>query len=254
LTPGGTRPYRLVGWTRESRRNRSAHRVAGEASVWEFIERGGVWVMIPLLACSVVSAGFVIDRVVFWVKYARGRNRALVEQFLQLADEGLFAEAADRARGSRDPVVGVLHCGLVHRNYDLKSALEMAGAAQLERMERFLPVLDTIITLSPLLGILGTVVGIIDAFGLLSASVAVGDPQAVTGGIAQALITTATGLVIAISTLIPYNYFRARADRVRHYMEDGASRLEIVLQKRGHRDEPPPTDTGRPVPHEANMA
>ena len=223
--------------------------------MWSLIERGGVWVMLPLVACSITSLGFVIERATYWIRYARARDRRLVEEFLALADAGDFAEAAKRAHGSEDVVVKLLHCGLVHRNYDLNSALEMAASSEVERMERFLPVLDTIITLSPLLGILGTVVGIIESFGLLSASATVQDPQAVTGGIAQALVTTATGLVIAIATLIPYNYFRARADRVRHHMEDAASRLEIVFQKHKARGEGDASlDEGKPVPEGTNVA
>ncbi len=129
----------------------------------------------------------------------------------------------------------------------------MAASAELARAERFLPVLDTIVTLSPLLGILRTVVGIIQSFDMLSASVAVEDPQAVTGGIAQALITTATGLSIAIATLIPYNIFRARAERLRREMEEAGTRLEIVFRKgpaapRRKRDE------GRPVGDEVDWA
>jgi biopolymer transport protein ExbB len=221
------------------------------------IERGGVWVMLPLLACSITAFGFVVERALYWIKYARTRDGKLVEEFLALADSGDYAGAARKAHGSEDVVVKVLHCGLVHRNYDLTSALEMSASAEVERMERFLPVLDTIITLSPLLGILGTVVGIIDSFGLLSAHSTVQDPQAVTGGIAQALVTTATGLVIAIATLIPYNYFRARVDRVRHYIENSASRLEIVFQRHateGCGDDASPADEGRPVPEGANVA
>jgi biopolymer transport protein ExbB len=223
--------------------------------VWNLIERGGVWVMVPLVMCSIVSLGFIIERVAFWVRYVRGRDRDLVEEFLRLVDEGNYDLAAKRAQGSADPVVGVLHCGLVHRNYDLVSALEMSASAEVARMERFIPLLDTIITLSPLLGILGTVVGIIDSFGLLSASATVQDPQAVTGGIAQALVTTATGLVIAIATLIAHNYFRARADRVKHYIEDAATRMEICLQRRDQcGDEVPPAGEGRSIDHEANIA
>jgi biopolymer transport protein ExbB len=224
--------------------------------MWTLIERGGVWVMLPLMGCSVVALGFVIERAVFWARLARGTDRSLVEEFLRLADRGAYDEAARRAHGSRDPVVCVLHCGLVHRNYDVASALQMAATAELKRMERFLPVLDTVITLAPLLGILGTVVGIISSFGFLSENVQLQDPRAVTGGIAQALLTTATGLVIAIATLVPHNYFRALADGRRHEMEDAATRLEIVLRKRGAGGGPPAESGGEgaPVPDETGRA
>ncbi len=221
--------------------------------MFTLIQRGGPWVMIPLMGCSMVAVAFVIERVVFWVRLARGRDTACVEAFLDSADKGDLGGAAEAAKDTRDPVLRVLHCGLVHRDYDPSSALEMAASAELARAERFLPVLDTIVTLSPLLGILGTVVGIIQSFDMLSASATVQDPQAVTGGIAQALITTATGLTIAIATLIPFNVFRARADRLRREMEEAATRLEIVLAKRpvGPRRRP---QEDAPVHDEMNWA
>jgi biopolymer transport protein ExbB len=217
------------------------------------IQRGGLWVMVPLLGCSVVALAFIAERIVFWVRLARARDRAGVEKFLELADRGDLGGAADSARGSADPVLRVLHCGLVHKDYDVSSALEMAASAELARAERFLPVLDTIVTLAPLLGILGTVVGIIQSFDMLSLSATVEDPQAVTGGIAQALITTATGLSIAIATLIPHNVFRARADRLRHHMEEAGTRLEIVFRK-GPPGRPRRRDEGEPVRDEVNWA
>jgi biopolymer transport protein ExbB len=196
------------------------------------IERGGVWVMVPLLVCSVVAFALAIERAIFWIRLSARRSRGLVERFLELADSDELDEAARAAHGSADPLVRVLHCGLVHRNYDVTSALEMAATAELRRAERFLAILDTIITLAPLLGILGTVVGIIQSFDMLSLSATVEDPQAVTGGIAQAMITTATGLTIAIAALIPHNWFRALAGGLRHDMEEAATRLEIVFRKR----------------------
>ncbi len=196
------------------------------------IERGGVWIMVPLLGCSVVALALAIERAIFWVRLGRARSREIMERFLELADGGEFDEAARTAHGSADPVVRVLHCGLVHRNYDLTSALVMSATAELRRAERFLPILDTIITLAPLLGILGTVVGIIQSFDMLSVSATVEDPQAVTAGIAQALITTATGLTIAIAALIPHNWFRGLSDSLRHEIEEAATRLEIVFRRR----------------------
>jgi len=201
--------------------------------MWALVERGGVWIMTPILALSVAAAAFAIERAVFWLRLARGRDRRKVERFLELVDSGDLAGAAREAQGTRDPVLRVLHCGLVHRNYDVSSALEMAALAELARMERWLPVLDTIVTLAPLLGILGTVVGIIQSFDLLSRDAAVQDPQAVTGGIAQALVTTAAGLVVAIVALVPHNYFKSLADWMAREMEEAATRLEILFRKAG---------------------
>jgi biopolymer transport protein ExbB len=110
----------------------------------------------------------------------------------------------------------------------------MAAAAQAEvrRIKAFLPVLDTIITLAPLLGLLGTITGMISAFGLV-AGAGLGQPQAITGGVAEALIATATGLCIAIMTLIPYNYFRSAVEHLTERIEEQATRLELLLSRRG---------------------
>jgi biopolymer transport protein ExbB len=97
-------------------------------------------------------------------------------------------------------------------------------------MGRYMPVLDTMITVAPLLGILGTVLGIITSFKMLGSS-GIADPKLVTAGIAQALITTATGLAISIIAVIPYNYFKTRIDRAVHVMEKYATSLEVVYGK-----------------------
>ena len=98
---------------------------------------------------------------------------------------------------------------------------------EIKRMKRYLPVLDTLITAAPLLGILGTVIGIIHSFDMLGRA-GIQDPQAVTSGIAQALITTAAGLLIAIFTLFPYNYFMSKVEKAASRIEKYATSLEIV--------------------------
>ena len=95
-------------------------------------------------------------------------------------------------------------------------------------MRRALPLLDTIITLSPLLGLLGTVTGMIAAFGIM-ATTGINQPTAITGGVAEALIATAAGLAIAIATLVPYNYFLARSERALEEIEGHGTRLELIL-------------------------
>ena len=98
-------------------------------------------------------------------------------------------------------------------------------------LKKRLTILDTIITLAPLLGLLGTVTGMIGSFGIMSQS-GIGQPHAVTGGVAEALIATATGLLIAILTLVPYNYFSNRAEQEVQQIEFYASRLELLLGER----------------------
>jgi biopolymer transport protein ExbB len=110
-------------------------------------------------------------------------------------------------------------------------AMESAASEEIKRMQRFNSVLDTMITVAPLLGILGTVMGIIHSFDVLGQTGGVVEPREVTAGIAQALITTATGLSIAILVLFPFKYFNSRVEDAASIMERYATSLEIVHQK-----------------------
>ncbi|MDB9822979.1 MotA/TolQ/ExbB proton channel family protein, partial [Deltaproteobacteria bacterium] len=112
----------------------------------------------------------------------------------------------------------------------LIKAMESAAAEEISRMRRFMGVLDTMITVAPLLGIFGTVLGIIESFDMLG-SFGIEHPQAVTGGIAQALITTATGLGIAIINVFPYNYYNSRIEHAAKVIEKYATSFEIVYEK-----------------------
>ena len=112
----------------------------------------------------------------------------------------------------------------------MTKAMETAATDEIKRMRRHLGVLDTMITVAPLLGIFGTVIGIITSFEILGSS-GIEHPQAVTAGIAQALITTASGLGIAILSVFPYNYFNSRAENAALSIEKYATSLEIVYEK-----------------------
>ncbi len=197
--------------------------------MWTFFVRGGP-LMYPLLICSLISVAIIVERVIFWIEAERKRDRFLISEILKLAERGLYEEATQRARGSKDYIARVLLGGIVHRNYSLSQALEMGAEEEVKRMKKNLNILDTIITLAPLLGILGTVIGIIQSFHLLGEA-GIESPRVVTEGIAQALITTATGLAIAIMTLIPYNYFLSRSERAAREMEKFASSLELTFER-----------------------
>lgn len=199
----------------------------------DLFQKGGV-VMYPLLACSLVSLTVIVERGLFWIGEKRRTNEVLVNEVLELARFGKHQEIKTKVKGAADYAVKVLVCGLVHKEYSLSKAMEMAGMDEIKRMRRYLPVLDTIITAAPLLGILGTVIGIIHSFDMLGTA-GIQDPQAVTSGIAQALITTAAGLVIAILTLFPYNYFTQKVERAGTRIEKYATSLEIVCG--GHKQE-----------------
>ncbi|MDY6844277.1 MAG: MotA/TolQ/ExbB proton channel family protein [Thermodesulfobacteriota bacterium] len=194
-----------------------------------FFLKGGP-VMYPLLLCSFISLMVIIERVIFWIREGGRRDRKVVDDILSFAEQCDYKKAAEVGNKSKDFVARVLVCGLVHLNFSLSSALEMAAAEEVKRTKRYLGILDTMITMAPLLGIFGTVIGIINSFELLG-SAGIENPQAVTGGIAQALITTAMGLAIAILTLIPYNYFLSKTDDAISDIEKYGTDLEIVFEK-----------------------
>ena len=192
--------------------------------VLDIMVKGGL-VMIPLLACSVISLALTIERLIFW---ARIRSQQAVQQILALVEAGEFDKALKVGRDSPHPIARVMAAGLAHRNPAPAKAMEAAAQAQIPVLKSRLGALDTIITLAPLLGLLGTVVGMIGSFDIMSEA-GMGQPHAVTGGVAEALIATATGLLIAILTLIPYNYFSSRVEKEVDAMEHFSSSLELLL-------------------------
>ena len=197
--------------------------------LWQFMEQGGP-VMVPLLACSVLTLTVIIERCVFWAGVELRRDRRLLDEVLELCRVGDWPAVRERIAGSRDHVVRVLVSGILHREFSMAKAMEAAAVEELKKMRRFMGVLDTMITVAPLLGIFGTVLGIIASFEVLGTA-GLEAPHLVTAGVAQALITTATGLAIAILSVFPFNYFNARIEQAALVMEKYATSLEIVYQK-----------------------
>ena len=195
----------------------------------EFMFKGGV-IMWPLLACSIVALAVVFERLLFWLLIGFHKNQPLINRIFTLTEEGDFDTAITEGEASPCLVCRILTAGLAHRNYGLVQSLEAAATQEIEKMKRFVSILDTIITLAPLLGILGTVSGIIVSFDLLGEA-GIEDPKAVTGGIAQALITTATGLAIAIVALLPYNALTRKVEKVTRHLEQLVTCYEVTVQK-----------------------
>jgi biopolymer transport protein ExbB len=190
-------------------------------------------VMYPLLACSLIVMTVIIERSLFWIKTEIQRNRPLVDEVLELCRCGDWDSVRKKTQGCRDYVVRILISGIVHRDFSMIKAMEAAAADEVQRMRRFMGVLDTMITVAPLLGIFGTVLGIITSFEMLGTA-GIQDPRAVTAGVAQALITTAAGLTIAILSVFPYNYFNAKVELAALDIEKYATSLEIVYEKMRH--------------------
>ncbi len=200
--------------------------------MYQFFLHGGP-VMIPLMVCSLIVMTVVIERCIFWAKIEVERNRPLVDDVLELCRCGDWDAVREKSMGCNDYVLRIMVSGILHREFSMLKAMEAAAADEVQRMRRFMGVLDTMITVAPLLGIFGTVLGIITSFEMLGTA-GIENPKAVTAGVAQALITTATGLGIAILSVFPYNYFNAKVERAALDIEKYATSLEIVYEKRVH--------------------
>jgi biopolymer transport protein ExbB len=197
----------------------------------QILIKGG-WVMLPLLFCSIITVAIVIERFLFFRRIAAA-DRA--ENVLDLVSKREMDKAASLTKGAKAPLLRVLAVGIEHYLKPAK-AMEAAGIGEVTLMKRGLPVLDTIITLSPLLGLLGTIIGMINSFQVMGVA-GIGQPHAITGGVAEALIATATGIVVAVVSLIPYNYFLARVEKETEVIEYYATRLEVTLDTLPYRSE-----------------
>lgn len=192
-------------------------------------EKGGP-IMWPLLIASIIATAVVVERAIFILRERRRRKPLVVDAVLSAVEEGDLNAAMLAGQNSPDFVARTLVYGLAHRESSFSNALLRAASLELNRFNQGIVVLDTIITLAPLLGLLGTVTGMIRAFSLLGGDLDA--PMAITGGIAEALIATAFGLAIAIISLIPYNYLNSLAERARHEIEDASTHVELLLSQK----------------------
>ena len=185
-------------------------------------------VMWPILIVSIIALTVVIERCFWWSGRWFRRDPKRIEKVFTAIEQGDTTEASRLSRGSRDPVLRMMWNGLNHQHTSLQGALQVAAGIEIKRAGRFLVVMDTLVTLAPLLGLLGTITGLIRSFSFLgNEELAV---QAVTGGIAEALIATACGLGIAIFALIPFNFFTSRVSNLEFELQTAATNLEVMLE------------------------
>lgn len=200
----------------------------------ELIKSGGILIW-PLLLCSVISLAIIGER--FW---SLQKKRIIPEDLVKTVWEWnrtgfLDAQHIETLRRS-SPLGRILAAGLMNRKRDrevMKESIEEVGRHVAHDLERFLNTLGTIASISPLLGLLGTVIGMIKVFAVITTQ-GVGDPGVLAEGISEALITTAVGLTVAIPSLMFYRYFRGRVDELVVTMEQEALKLVEVIH--GERD------------------
>jgi biopolymer transport protein ExbB len=197
----------------------------GNVIVEKFFEGGPV--MWPILAVLVVAVAVILERLFWWIREGARRDPSKLDKVYSALESGNVAAAAKLAGGSQDPLVRTVWHGLNHVHSSVEGALQVSSGEELQRSGRFMSVMDTTITLAPLLGLLGTVTGIMGAFNAVQSGGL--DPSKVSGGIGEALIATACGLGIAMFTLIFFNYFNARVARLQFELESTSNNVILML-------------------------
>ena len=200
--------------------------------MWELVRAGGPF-MWPIILCSIIAAAIVFERL-WTLQERRVLPPDLTRRVWQLVESGQVSDKVIAALEQNSPMGRLLAVGLQHHHRAreiLRERLEDAGRHIVHDLERFLNTLGTIAGISPLLGLLGTVTGIIKSFNAISVG-GMGDPRLLSVGISEALVCTAAGLCVAIPSLICYRYLRGRVDRILVQMEKDATRFSDALEAR----------------------
>lgn len=204
--------------------------------MFEFIKLGGP-TMYPLLACSVVGLAVVLERIFYYMRVKNNNYKMFKKVELMIA-EGELTRAAHELKGEKGPVAKIIATGLARNGSDRKTIeeyVQVTGEQELTKLEKNLGILEIIASISPLLGLLGTVLGIIESFNVMSAAAGMATPAQLSSGIAAALISTAVGLVVAIPCLLMYSYFTSIVEAHTKEMNKWTVELLDLLNNRGER-------------------
>ena len=199
--------------------------------MFEIVKAGGI-VMVPIIFCSILAVAITLERL-WTLRSQRVSPAELTDKVWQWVENRTLTDRQIAALQAHSPLVRILAAGLANRNRDrsvMIGAIEDAGRHVVHDLERFLGPLGTIAAISPLLGLLGTVTGMIRTFKAITVS-GIGNPTAMAGGIAEALITTAAGLIVAIPALVAYRYLRGRVDALVIKMEKESIKLVQAIDR-----------------------
>lgn len=203
----------------------------------EMIQKGGP-VMIPILLCSIVALAVALERLYHFYRLGIGAKKFL-HSVLDAVRRNKIKEAIEVCEQTSNPVAGILRTGLIkhdHPREEIRQAMEDAANHAIPRLEQNLGILGTISHVAPLLGLLGTVTGLVRSFQVIqekSSAMNPINPGDLAGGIWEALLTTVAGLTVAIPTIVLYNYLVSRVNRFVNEMEVGATQLLEGLSRRG---------------------
>jgi biopolymer transport protein ExbB len=197
----------------------------------ELFKAGGP-VMWPVLLVSFLGITVVVERILFLIRENAYRDDDAVERMLEKVEGGDIEGSLELGKKSKDFIARVLVYALSNKDTSLSNSFIRASNQELARFQQGLATLDTVVTAAPLLGLLGTVTGMMRTFGELGAGGDIASKASgITGGVAEALIATACGLFIAVSALFPLNILNARLEEARHEVEDASNALELILRK-----------------------
>ncbi|MDP3722000.1 MAG: MotA/TolQ/ExbB proton channel family protein [Candidatus Omnitrophota bacterium] len=195
----------------------------------DVIHRGGP-VMIPIVMCSVFSMTLIIERLAFFLRLQMGMDlERFFEALRPLVDGRKWKDVAALCEATGGPVARVVTAGVAARDgapQEIDDAMEEAAHAELPAVEQHLRLLSTLAQVSTLLGLLGTVTGLVRAFQIIQTKTTTGNPVNpgdLAGGVWEALITTVAGLIVAIPTIVAYNYLASRVAEVQFHMEKAAA-------------------------------
>jgi len=198
----------------------------------DIVKAGGL-LMAPIILCAIIAMGVILER--FWtLQQKRVIPEDLTSKVWGWVEKNALDQQQIQTLHQGSPLGQILAAGLINRNREravMKDSIEDTGRHVVHELERYLDTLGTVAAISPLLGLLGTVIGMVKVFTAITTH-GVGNPTVLAGGIAEALITTAAGLTVAIPALIGYRYYRSRVDTLVVDMEKEAIKLVEALQRR----------------------
>ncbi|MBN1686124.1 MAG: MotA/TolQ/ExbB proton channel family protein [Spirochaetales bacterium] len=200
----------------------------------ELFQKGGV-IMGIIVALSLVAAVIIVERLIYF-RRIRVDEEKMISRLRVALEKGHYEEAASICDNNPTPITNLMKVGIDHRQFseaEIKESIMNAANLEIPNLERFLPALGTVAHIAPLLGLLGTVTGNIEAFGVLGQAVGGGDPTALANGIAEALLTTAAGIVVAVPAIIFYNSLVSKVNHIIIRLENRVSELVLLLKSGG---------------------